>query len=98
MIYSLERRLARWAEHFEEQFNQPAASEPFSGTSVTEWTVNTQQPSDEEIQHEVNLLKRDKAPGPDGLHPSLFKEGGRSLIISLTNILRRIWNKKRPFE
>ena len=32
MVYSLERRLERWAEHFEEKFNQPAANAPTLGT------------------------------------------------------------------
>ena len=36
------------------------------GTPEAEWSVNTQEPTYEEIQREVNLLKRDKAPGPDG--------------------------------
>ena len=39
--------------------------------------------------------ERDKTPGPDGLNPSLFKGGGRSLIISLTNILHTVWNEER---
>ena len=42
----------------------------------------------------MNLLKRDKAPGLDGIRPSLFK-GGRSLISSLTNILHTVWSKER---
>ena len=43
----------------------------------------------------MNLLKRDKAPGPDGLHSSLFKEGGQSVIISLTEILRTTSNEEQ---
>ena len=73
MIYSLEQRLERWAEHFEEQFNQPAANAPFLGTPEAEWSINTQEPTYEEIQHEVNFLKRDTAPRPNDSHPSLFK-------------------------
>ena len=95
MIYSLKRRLERWTEHFGEQFNQLAANAPILGRPESEWSVNTQKPTYEEIQREVNLLRRDKAPGFDGLHPSLFKEGGRSLIISLTNILHTVWNEER---
>ena len=49
----------------------------------------------EEVQREVSLLKRDKAPGPDGLRPTLFKEGGRSLMTSLTNILRTVWTPEQ---
>ena len=41
MIYSLERRLERWAEHFEEQFNQPAANASILGIPEAEWSVNT---------------------------------------------------------
>ena len=86
MIYSLERRLESWAEHLEEQFNQPAANAMFLGTP---------EPTYEEILRKVNYLKPDKVPGPYGLQPSLFKEGGRSLIISLTSILHTVWNEER---
>ena len=86
-IHSEQRRL----ERFEEQFKWPAAKKPILGTPEPVWSVNTEEPTLEEVQSEVPLLKRDKAPGPDGLHPILFKEGEQSLMTSLTSILRTVW-------
>ena len=97
MIYSMEQRLKRWAEHVEEQFNQPATNAPFIRTLKAEWSMNTQEVWYEEIQREVNVFKHEKALGADGLHPSLV-EGGRSLIISLTDILHLVWNNEQHCE
>ena len=44
-IHSTQRRLERWAEHFEEQFNWPAANEPIPGTPEPVWGVNTEEPT-----------------------------------------------------
>ena len=49
----------------------------------------------EDVRHEVSLLKPDKFQGPDGLHPSLFKEGGQSLMTSLKSSLRTVWTKEQ---
>ena len=65
------------------------------GTPEPVWIVNIEEPTLKEVQREVSLLKRDKAPGPDGLHPSLFMEGGKSLMTSLTNILRTVWTREQ---
>ena len=58
-IHSVQRRLEHWAEHFEEQFNWPAAKEPILGTREPLWSVNIEEPTLEEVQREVSLLKRD---------------------------------------
>ena len=57
------------------------------GNAEPEWDVNIDCPAAEEVHHQITLLKRDKAAGPDGLQPALFKEGGKELVNSLTNIL-----------
>ena len=89
-IYSQDRRLKRWAEHFEEQFSHSLASGPLLGNAEPEWDVNIDCPTAEEVRHQITLLKRDKAAGPDGLQPALFKEGGEEMSNSLTNILRTV--------
>ena len=94
-IHSLNRRLERWAEHFQEQFTWSPSTQPLEEPSRLEWNIDTNPPSATEIQREISILKRDKAPGPDGLHPALFKEGGEVLVNSLTTILQKIWNENR---
>ena len=91
----MQRQVERWAEHFGEQFKWPAVKEPILGTAETVWSVNTEEPTLEEVQREVSLLKHDEAPSHDGLHPTLFKEGGQSLITSLTKILRTVWTREQ---
>ena len=59
------------------------------------WSVNANEPALEEVQREVSLLKHDKAPGPDDLHPTMFKEGGKSFITSLTKSLRTVWTREQ---
>ena len=68
-IYSQDRRLKRWAEQFEEQFSHPLASGPLPGTVEPEWDVNIYCPITE-VRHQITLLKRDNAAGPDGLQPA----------------------------
>ena len=51
-----------------------------------------------ELRHQITLLKCDKAAGPDGLQPALFKKGGEELATSLTNILRIVWHSEQVPE
>ncbi|GAA50558.1 hypothetical protein CLF_104723 [Clonorchis sinensis] len=60
-----------------------------------EWNVNTNPQPTDEIQREISILKRHKAPGTDGLHPIPFKEGGEVLVNSVTTILQKSWDENR---
>ena len=44
----------------------------------------------EEVQFAVNRLKRNKAPGPDGLTAEHLQGGGECMIMWLTRILNYI--------
>ncbi|KER32557.1 hypothetical protein T265_01431 [Opisthorchis viverrini] len=41
-----------------------------------------------------SALKREKAPGPDGLYPALFREGGKFLVSHLTKLIGTIWDEE----
>ena len=75
VIHSQQRRLERWAEHFGEQSNQPPATESVQKPSEPEWILNSDYPTETEVQREIANLKRNKAAGPDGIPPLLFEEG-----------------------
>ncbi|KER22108.1 hypothetical protein T265_09726 [Opisthorchis viverrini] len=95
LIHSQKRRLERWAEHFEEQFSWPPATQPVEIVHTGEWNVNLDRPSEEEIRYEIAVLEREKAPGPDGLYPALFKEGGNSLVTHLTKLIGTMWDEEK---
>ena len=95
LIHSQHRRLHRWSEHFLEQFSWPESTTPFSSDNPNpEWDVDISPPTVAEITRELQLLKRNKAAGPDGLSPTLFKDGGEALTIALTRLLALIWESE----
>lgn len=68
LIHNRKRRLQRWAEHFQAQFNWPSAtSYSHSNNICVPWSVPTEPPSEEEIHKEIQFLRRHKAPGSDDL-------------------------------
>ena len=95
LINSQERRLARWAEHFEAQFSWPPSTANLPGTaSNTVLEINTDPPSEMEVIREISYLKRHKAAGPDGIPPFVFKDGGIALATELTKLLQSIWDQE----
>ncbi|CAH8445377.1 unnamed protein product [Heterobilharzia americana] len=91
-IHSQGRRLGRWAEHFEEQFNWPPATIALPAIqSDPEWDIETGPPTLEEVEKAVGSLKRGRAAGPDGLPAEVYKNGGRVLLVRLTEVLASIW-------
>jgi hypothetical protein len=95
-VSDLTRRLTRWAEHFEAQFNWPIACisclpQPVSAPCP----VSVDPPTEAEIRKEIQALKRYKASGPDDLPPALFKEGGDCLLRELTLLFSQVWNLEK---
>ena len=91
IVHSVEQRLNRWANHFKNQFSWPKALSEFAPiTAESEWSVNLDPPTSSEIETELHYLKRNKAAGPDGLTPALFKEGGQIPVQEFTVLLQCI--------
>ena len=54
LIHNMQRRLGRWAEHFQQQFNcPPAIIPPTSNDHICVWAVDTSAPSETEISSEL---------------------------------------------
>ena len=88
LIYSKRRRLERWAEHFKGQFSWPKARSTLQNiTGHSMLDVDTSPPTEQEVIRELSILKRYKAAGPDGISPSLLKDGGPALVLALQNLL-----------
>ena len=74
LIPSQHHHLHRCSDHFQEHFSRPESATPFrSDNPNPEWDVDISPPTVAEITRELQLLKRNKAAGPDGLSPTLFK-------------------------
>lgn len=94
-LHNLSKRLERWAEHFENQFNRPALQAPMPVSDrPAPWAVRMDPPSLTEVEREIRLLKLNKAAGPDGLHPALFKFGGPALVSDLHGLLIKLWEQE----
>nr|CAH8876432.1 unnamed protein product [Trichobilharzia regenti] len=95
IISSQDRRLDRWKEHYEEQFNLPTATLNLPSIQhLPEWDIDTGPPSLTEVTKAVTNLKLGKAAGPDGMTPEVFKYGGDSLLSGLTEVLGSVWESE----
>nr|CAH8854433.1 unnamed protein product [Trichobilharzia regenti] len=95
IISSQDRRLDRWKEHYEEQFNLPTATLNLPSIQhLPEWDIDTGPPSLTEVTKAVTNLKLGKAEGPDGMTPEVFKYGGDSLLSGLTEVLGSVWESE----
>ncbi|CAH8829913.1 unnamed protein product [Trichobilharzia szidati] len=95
IISSQDRRLERWKEHFEEQFNWPTTTLNLPSIHhLLEWDINTGPPSLNEVTKAVASLTRGKAAGPGGMTPEVFKDGGDSLLSASTKVLGNVWESQ----
>ena len=53
-----------------------------------EWVVNSDYPTEEEVQREIANLKQDKAASAGEISPLLFNERGELLTSNFTRLLR----------
>ena len=85
-IYNMDRRLERWSQHFNSQFNWPSSTADPSGSTVqAPWPVSLDAPTESEIRREIQVLERHKAPDMDELPPALFGDGRDVLVGCLTS-------------
>jgi hypothetical protein len=49
--------------------------------------------SEEAVLYQLNRLKENKAPGPDGLYPKILKEAGAEIVTPLHTIFHRSLNE-----
>ncbi|CAH8584139.1 unnamed protein product [Dicrocoelium dendriticum] len=88
LIHNKERRMARWVEHFQDQFSWPPAPRhlPTQVMQDEPWTVSLEPPSEVEVRNVLTALNRFRAAGPDSLPPALFKDGGEFICKALTSL------------
>ena len=91
-IHDKDRRLCRWAEFFQGQFNWPQAPQCPDIPQTEVWSVNMDPPNKEELGSFIRKMKRNKAAGPDDLSPALFKDAGNRFLDHLEKLFKIVWD------
>ena len=65
----------RWAEYYERLLNRPAVDPPLDGRAP-EVAGEEEEPTLEEVKTHIGRLKRNKAPGADGVRAELLQVAG----------------------
>lgn len=81
----------RWAQHFEEVLNGPEPEEPADPEPTEDIAINTDPPSQAEVQTAIRDMKRGKAPGIDMLHAEMLLADITTASRVLTDLFTKIW-------
>ena len=66
--------------------NSVVEDEEFNELSTTYTTFPVPEISQDEVEHTIHELKREKAPGPDNITPDMLKDAGPPILKSLANL------------
>ncbi|CAH1270877.1 Hypp4485 [Branchiostoma lanceolatum] len=72
---------ARWAKHFRHVFNRPSSINDMPQVPVNTYIDNsflTESPTEQEVQHAIDLLSNGKAPGSDSIQ--VYKAGESVMV------------------
>jgi hypothetical protein len=90
--------LSRWAEHFESVLNRPSTINEEAISQLPQVPVDPSldvPPSEPETEKAIKALSSGKAPGPDAIPAEVYKNGGRLLTQTLTQLFQSIWTEKK---
>nr|VZI35910.1 unnamed protein product [Spirometra erinaceieuropaei] len=90
-------KVERWREHFEHHLNfdtQPTS--PLFSSSAEflpspSYAVSCDPPSEEEVADAIRKLRKNKAPGEDGIPAEIFKSCVDTLAPWLHEVIERAW-------
>ena len=81
--------LERWAEHFDNVLNRPAAIKDKAIARLPQLATNQEldiPPSSKEVSKAIKQMTSGKAPGPDAIPAELCKSGGAAINDQLTSL------------
>lgn len=84
--------LERWTEHYENHFKIKGEHETIHQEYLS--SDDLEPPDDEEVFGIVKILRNNKAPGIDGLHSELLKEGGSESMKKLHEVILKVWTEE----
>ena len=95
-ITGTEKKLNRWAEHFEELLNRPATLDPPPDIqpAIVNLPINCDKMTNEEIRRAIKHLKNNKATGPDDIPAEALKTDIDTSVELLYPLFTEIWEKE----
>lgn len=88
--------MKRWSEHFNQLLNRPSQITQEVIQNMPQSPVITSlddPPTLAEIRKAIKNLLSGKSPGPDGIPPEVFKEGGDAIAVKLTELMQLLWEE-----
>ncbi|KAK4326942.1 hypothetical protein Pmani_002546 [Petrolisthes manimaculis] len=85
--------LRRWAEHFGNLFADKRQVQEGSISRIPQHAERVEldePPTQEEVKVAIAKLKCHKAPGVDGLPAEVYKIGGSTLLVKLTELFKLV--------
>lgn len=86
----------RWSDHFSQLLNRPSEIDQQAIKDMPQRSILTSlndPPTLEETQKAIKQLQVGRAPGPDGIPPEIFKEGGETVATKLTELMQLFWEE-----
>jgi hypothetical protein len=86
--------LERWAEHFDQVLNRPAAINEEAIARLPQVEINNDldnPPTEDEVSKAIKQLSCGKAPGSDAIPAEVYKAGGPAMLQNLTMLFQAIW-------
>eukprot|EP00745_Piridium_sociabile_P040226 TRINITY_DN767_c0_g1_i3.p1 TRINITY_DN767_c0_g1~~TRINITY_DN767_c0_g1_i3.p1 ORF type:complete len:1045 (-),score=247.16 TRINITY_DN767_c0_g1_i3:182-3316(-) len=86
----------RWTDHFSQLLNRPSQIDQQAIQDIPQRPVIESlddPPTLDEVTKAIKQLQPGKAPGPDGIPPELYKEGGKTLTAKLTELMQQFWTE-----
>ena len=97
VLTSEEEQMQRWVEHFRNVFNRPPPAEEVDIPEPADMIdISRNPPSKAEIEQALSELKRNKAPGPDGITPEILLTTTEITIETLSVLFIKIWEEEKP--
>ncbi|CAI9743510.1 Hypothetical predicted protein [Octopus vulgaris] len=84
----------RWREHFDDLLNHKATIDKRILDMIPKDYYLARIPSLEEVKIAITAMKNNKAAGPDGIPPEIYKLGGDFVQHQLHQLLVKIWTNE----
>ena len=91
-IFNSDGQGERWKEHFEELLNRPPPENPPDILPARrDLDIDIEAPTRDEIEHALELLKNNKAAGPDHIPPEALKADIPTTVEILHSLFEKVW-------
>ena len=88
--------IQRWSDHFNQLLNRPSQIDQLVIQDMPQRPILAfldDPPTLVETQKAIKQLQAGKAPGPDGIPPEIYKEGGDAVQAKLNELLQQFWEE-----